>query len=133
LNSFLQFLERDESDSIVVAATNLVGMLDEALFRRFDDVIRYTLPDAKMARALVENRLARFDLASVDWHVALREARGLSHADITRACDDAAKASVLTDTKMVSTSSLNHALRRRRQMHSSHTVTRKRQKAASRQ
>src|SRR6185312_4151129 len=36
LNSFLQFMERDDSDSIVVAATNFVGMLDEALFRRFD-------------------------------------------------------------------------------------------------
>lgn len=132
LNSFLQFLERDESDSIVVAATNLVGMLDEALFRRFDDVIRYTLPDAKMARALVENRLARFDLASVDWRIPLREARGLSHADITRACDDAAKASVLTDTKVVSTSSLHHALRRRRRMHPSHAATRK-QKVGQRQ
>ena len=40
LNSFLQFLEEDNSDSIVVAATNLVGMLDETIFRRFDDVIR---------------------------------------------------------------------------------------------
>ena len=44
LNSFLQFLEQDDSDSIIVAATNLASMLDEALFRRFDEVIRYDRP-----------------------------------------------------------------------------------------
>lgn len=125
LNSFLQFLERDESDSIVVAATNLVGMLDEALFRRFDDVIRYTLPDAKMVRALVENRLARFELDSVEWRVPLTNARGLSHAEITRACDEAAKASVLADTKAISTSALHHALRRRRRMHVQQNISRR--------
>ena len=119
LNSFLQFLERDDSDSIVVAATNFVGMLDEALFRRFDDVVRYTVPDAKMARALIENRLSSFDVATIDWRLPLKEARGLSHAEITRACDDAAKVSVLVDTKVISTSVLQHALRRRRRMHPS--------------
>ena len=44
LNSFLQFLEQDESDSLIIAATNLEGILDDALFRRFDDFIRYELP-----------------------------------------------------------------------------------------
>ena len=50
LNSFLQFLEQDDSDSIIVAATNLASMLDEALFRRFDDVIRYDRADVKRNR-----------------------------------------------------------------------------------
>jgi SpoVK/Ycf46/Vps4 family AAA+-type ATPase len=39
LNSFLQFLENDDSDSLIVAATNNPQLLDAALFRRFDDVI----------------------------------------------------------------------------------------------
>src|SRR3546814_4209569 len=45
LNSFLQMVEQDDSDSLVIAATNHVGILDRALFRRFDDVIEYDLPD----------------------------------------------------------------------------------------
>jgi SpoVK/Ycf46/Vps4 family AAA+-type ATPase len=116
LNSFLQFLELDNSDSIIVAATNLAGLLDEALYRRFDDVIHYSLPDARIARALIENRLARFNLSKVDWRVPLKEAGGLSHAEVTRACDEAAKASVLADTTEISTTVLRDALRRRRQM-----------------
>ena len=39
LNSFLQFLDADDSDSLIIAATNHEGLLDPALFCRFDDVI----------------------------------------------------------------------------------------------
>lgn len=44
LNSFLQFIEQDASDSIIIAATNNQKILDQALFRRFDDVLHYDLP-----------------------------------------------------------------------------------------
>ena len=47
LNSFLQFIEQDDSESIIVAATNNQKLLDQALFRRFDDVLHYTLPTSK--------------------------------------------------------------------------------------
>lgn len=116
LNSFLQFLERDDSDSIVVAATNFVGMLDEALFRRFDDVIRYTLPTEKMRVLLVQNRLSVFAMETVSWRVVGRAASGLSHAEIARACDDAAKAAVLNEQSHISTEDLGTALRRRKAM-----------------
>ena len=39
LNSFLQFIEQDSSESIIIAATNNQKLLDQALFRRFDDVL----------------------------------------------------------------------------------------------
>lgn len=125
LNSFLQFMERDDSDSIVVAATNFVGMLDEALFRRFDDVIRYALPDAKMIRALIANRLSSFEIRQIQWPRVTSAARGLSHAEITRACDDAAKGAVLADTTKISTELLTRALRVRRDMRPSVSRSRK--------
>lgn len=121
LNSFLQFMERDDSDSIVVAATNFVGLLDEALFRRFDDVIHYELPDAKMVQALIKNRLSRFDITGLTWKKVNDAAKGLSHADITRACDDAAKEAVLTDSKTIGTALLEASLLARRHIHSSRT------------
>jgi SpoVK/Ycf46/Vps4 family AAA+-type ATPase len=116
LNSFLQFMERDDSDSIVIAATNFVGMLDEALFRRFDDVIRYTLPDARMVRALVANRLSSFEIARLDWAAVTKAAEGLSHAEVTRACDDAAKEAILEECTVVDTRVLKESLRSRRKM-----------------
>lgn len=125
LNSFLQFMERDDSDSIVVAATNFVGMLDEALFRRFDDVIRYASPDPKMIQALVANRLSSFDIQEIHWQKVIAAARGLSHAEITRACDDAAKAAVLADRTNISAELLSGALRLRRDMRPSVSRLRK--------
>src|SRR5690349_1806970 len=53
LNSFLQFLENDDGPSLIVAATNHPELLDKALFRRFDDVIVYGLPDAEIARGIL--------------------------------------------------------------------------------
>jgi SpoVK/Ycf46/Vps4 family AAA+-type ATPase len=117
LNSFLQFLERDDSDSIVVAATNYVGMLDEALFRRFDDVVRYDLPGGAMAKALISNRLSSFEISNLRWPGISSASKGLSHAEITRACDDAARETVLADHRSISTSALIRALRQRKKMH----------------
>jgi SpoVK/Ycf46/Vps4 family AAA+-type ATPase len=116
LNSFLQFLERDDSESLVVAATNFVGMLDDALFRRFDDVIAYSLPDRGMIQALIENRLSSFQIDKLAWQHVTRAARGLSHAEVTRACDDAAKAAVLSDSHEITTELLGRVLQFRRSM-----------------
>ena len=101
LNSFLQFLERDDSESIIVAATNFMDMLDDALFRRFDDVIAYELPICDQIRELIENRLTVFDLSEVEWEDVSIAARGLSHAEIVRACDDAARTAVLSGSMVI--------------------------------
>jgi SpoVK/Ycf46/Vps4 family AAA+-type ATPase len=113
LNSFLQFLERDDSDSIVVAATNFVGMLDEALFRRFDDVIEYALPDEAILRRLIQNRLTSFDLDDVKWESINVAARNLSHSEVARACDDAARGAVMAGGTVITNESLTQALKDR--------------------
>src|SRR6185503_21230260 len=53
LNSFLQFLEQDESDSLIIAATNHPQLLDRAVFRRFDTVIQYGLPSKAAAESVM--------------------------------------------------------------------------------
>lgn len=119
LNSFLQFLERDDSDSIIVAATNFVGMLDEALFRRFDDVIEYDLPDEATIKRLIENRLTSFDLDKVKWEAIKAAARDLSHAEVARACDDAARGAIMAGGKVITNRSLMQALMNRGGMRTS--------------
>ncbi|MBV5270267.1 MAG: ATP-binding protein, partial [Afipia sp.] len=44
LNSFLQFLEEDQSQSLIIAATNHSSLLDAAIFRRFDAAFLYSNP-----------------------------------------------------------------------------------------
>ena len=56
LNSFLQMIEQDHSNSLIIAATNHAEILDYALFRRFDDVVEYHLPP-QQATDLIRSRL----------------------------------------------------------------------------
>jgi SpoVK/Ycf46/Vps4 family AAA+-type ATPase len=113
LNSFLQFLEADESDSLILAATNNEEVLDPALFRRFDDVIRYSLPSPEEAQRLVQNRLNTFRLNGVLWDKVKAAAKQLSYAEIARACTEAAKAAVLTDSRELSTEDILSPLQER--------------------
>lgn len=114
LNSFLQFLEQDESDSLVIAATNCVDILDEALFRRFDDIVRYKRPDEADIRKLIQNRLSSFAAQRMPWKKIITAAIDLSHAEICRACDDAAKDAVLKDKCTIAPAKLVHALEARK-------------------
>jgi len=115
LNSFLQFLEQDDSDSLILAATNHPGILDRALFRRFDAVIEYTLPSGSLVEAVVRNRLGLLDLDGIAWPDVTEAAKGHSHAEIVRACEQAAKDALLDDRPTVATRDLVQNLAERHQ------------------
>lgn len=100
LNSFLQFIEQDESDSIIIAATNNQKLLDQALFRRFDDVLHYSLPTTDEVRRLYELKLGMFDSELNISQELIERSNMLSHAEIIKVCDDAIKTSILQSTRI---------------------------------
>jgi SpoVK/Ycf46/Vps4 family AAA+-type ATPase len=116
VNSFLQFLEQDDSESLVIGATNHVGLLDQALFRRFDAVFEYELPSSEVIVRVINARLALLDTSHIDWSAAAAAAVGLSHADLARACEQAAKEALLNEITRIDTASLVAALDERRAM-----------------
>jgi SpoVK/Ycf46/Vps4 family AAA+-type ATPase len=115
LNSFLQFLEQDDSESLIVAATNLEDLLDDALFRRFDDVIHYRMPSEAELHDLIANRLAAFELCEMEVAEMARLAGGLSHSEICRACNEAAKMAVLSDRRRIDALEFERAIRLRQE------------------
>jgi SpoVK/Ycf46/Vps4 family AAA+-type ATPase len=114
LNSFLQFLEFDESTSIIVAATNHPRLLDRALFRRFDIVVEYALPSRETADKVMRARLALLEASQVDWSQVLEAAKDLSHADLARACENATKRAILAHRRHIETGEIVEALNERR-------------------
>lgn len=95
LNSFLQFIEQDDSNSIIIAATNNHRLLDQALFRRFDDVIHYAMPEDDEIRAIFEKKLVK-KYYTGEINISLIEAaKGLSQSEIISACDDCFKSAIL--------------------------------------
>lgn len=101
LNSFLQMIEQDDSDSLILAATNHPDILDYALFRRFDDVINFRLPDEALTIELIKNKVAGFPTKRILWKSVAASAEGLSFADIAKACEDAIKDAIISDREII--------------------------------
>ena len=98
LNSFLQYLENEDSFSLIIAATNNPSILDKALFRRFDDVLEYSLPDENQILRIMKNKLEGHSGKDVYDQEVMEVALGLSHSDIAKACEDALKYSIMEET-----------------------------------
>jgi SpoVK/Ycf46/Vps4 family AAA+-type ATPase len=113
LNMFLQLIEQDASESLIIAATNHGASLDTALFRRFDDVIRYQAPDDEQVSQLLRNNLAVLAPPNFEYGSLVSAARGLSHSDIVRACQDAMKDAILEQRERVSAESVLQHLEER--------------------
>lgn len=114
LNSFLQFIEQDQSNSIIVAATNNAHILDHALFRRFDDVLYYELPTDSEIEQLIRDRLGGFLNKKQSLASTVKIAQQLSPAEIAQACDDAIKEAILSDHSKVTLTLLKTMLKERR-------------------
>lgn len=100
LNTFLQLIENDTSNSIIIASTNNLKMLDQALFRRFDEIINYELPSESEIKQLINNRLGTFNSSKISKEV-IESCVGMSQAEIVKVCDDLIKESILNDIDTV--------------------------------
>lgn len=116
LNSFLQMIEHDQSNSLIVAATNHAEILDYALYRRFDDVIEYHLPTPSQAVELIRSRLGKFAPKPFPAKGLTEKSKGLSFAEIRRAVDEAIKEAIMHDEARVSVDVLHRSLQERRQL-----------------
>lgn len=99
VGSFLQILDSHPRDRLVVAATNHEGLLDEALWRRFDDILVFHRPTVPQLVDLLTMRLRGVRKAGVDVQALAGEMRGFSFADAERVCVEAVKAMVLAGGK----------------------------------
>lgn len=95
VNAFLQMLDSYRGPSLLVAATNHEGLLDGALWRRFDEVVMFPRPTVHQARAVLRRRLAGFPHAGVDVEGAASRLRGLPHAAVEAAAWGALRRAVV--------------------------------------
>jgi SpoVK/Ycf46/Vps4 family AAA+-type ATPase len=110
LNSFLQMIEQDRSHSLIVAASNHAEILDHALFRRFDDVLRYELPAEAQIAALLRARLLRSSAKGVSWKRLAESAGGLSYAEVARAAEEVLKEALIRDRELVTEADIGKML-----------------------
>lgn len=113
VNAFLQLLDGLRGDAIVVGATNHQGLLDPAVWRRFDEIVRLDLPDVDARQAVLLHTLARLTLSgSPEWPDILRRTSGWSHADVERVGEMAVREAILSGATSLSAASLDRAVAR---------------------
>lgn len=115
LNSFLINIEKDQSNSIIIAATNMPESLDKALFRRFDDIITYPLPTKLEIIDTIKKNLSGFKFdETVNYQTLVSELEGLNYSDIVRACEEAIKEMLMNSRSKLKKSDLVAALKKRK-------------------
>ena len=115
LNSFLINIEKDTSNSIIIAATNLPELLDKALFRRFDDIISYPLPNKEEIIAAIQKYTTGFSFDSqLEYSKIANIALGLNYTDVAKACEETIKEMILTGAKKMHKTFLIESLKNRK-------------------
>ncbi len=112
VNSFLQLLDNSRSRSLVIAATNFEQVLDPAIWRRFDEIVRFERPDAKALEALIKKRLVPLQTQKKQLDDLVATLDGTTFADAERVCLDIRKSSALNGSKSVRDEDILEALER---------------------
>jgi SpoVK/Ycf46/Vps4 family AAA+-type ATPase len=115
VNAFLQMLDRFKGRSLVIAATNFEQSLDPALWRRFDEILRFTRPDQQQVEQLLRKRCGSRLGQNLDLAPVVSSLGGSSHADVERLALDALKRMALEGRRKLDPSDFEEALQRFRQ------------------
>ena len=113
VNAVLQMLDSYRGESILIATTNYESLLDHAVWRRFDEVVRFERPNLEQIKRLLELKLSgirrNFD---VDVREVSSLFKGMSHADIERVLRRAVKEMILSGREFLEVAHLKDALSR---------------------
>jgi SpoVK/Ycf46/Vps4 family AAA+-type ATPase len=102
VNSLLQLLDDYDAPGLLVATTNIESALDEAIFRRFDDVFLIPPPGSAEIETLLFVTLSAIQVSDrIDWGKIVSELSSTSAAMVVKAARDAAKAVVLSGRKII--------------------------------
>lgn len=117
VNSLLMFIEQIEPGGFLIAATNLADQLDPAIWRRFDEVVWFDLPDAPQIEAYLRHAFRNLD-TTIDPTAFIGQLRGSSYAELARVTQQAIKLSILDGNKGVTEGHLRTSLRNANRRHS---------------
>jgi SpoVK/Ycf46/Vps4 family AAA+-type ATPase len=95
VNILLNLLEDFEAPGILIATTNFKGIIDFALFRRFDEIIEMPLPTTKEIERLLLQCFSGMRTKDIHLLEIISTLTGFSSAMIVKIANDAAKISVI--------------------------------------
>ena len=115
VNNFMLMIDDFKGPGIILAATNHHRLLDRAVWRRFDDVILYDMPDAGRRRDLFARylRVLRWD-GDLPLGELAEETAGFSAAGVARTCEEALRRAVVGGGDAVDAAGVRRAISEQR-------------------
>lgn len=111
VNMLLMLLDEYDSPGLIIATTNLKVTLDEALFRRFDDVIEISLPTENEIKELLQVTLSSMKtISGIDWDQLSIKLKGHSYASVVAIAQNSAKNCILEGLKAIEIRHLEKAI-----------------------
>jgi SpoVK/Ycf46/Vps4 family AAA+-type ATPase len=114
VNTFLQLMDNFESESIIVAATNYEKLIDNALWRRFDEVIYFGMPTENEIEKMLKLKFRTYK-HKLKFDDLVKKMIGFSFSDIERICQDSIKKAILFDVKYVDSDLFNEVLNKEKE------------------
>ncbi len=113
VNAVLQMLDSYRGESLLIATTNYESLLDQAVWRRFDETLRFELPNLEQIKRLLALKLSGIRReVDTDEHELANLFKGMSHADIERVLRRAVKEMILSGREFLQRSHIDEALKR---------------------
>ena len=116
VNTFLQQLDNFKGHSIIIAATNFERSLDYAIWRRFDDTIRFDLPSNDEKIKLFSLRLKQFNGPAHAFETFLGTTEKFSYADVENICKTIMRKCILAGKRNYSKKDIEFAVKKQTQM-----------------
>ena len=111
VNNFLQMIDNFKGDSLIIASTNHPHILDPAIWRRFDEVINFELPERKERASLIKLYLKPLKKEKdLDIELLSRETEGFSPSDIKTMCRDAMIHAIISERDTLENRDLKYSL-----------------------
>jgi SpoVK/Ycf46/Vps4 family AAA+-type ATPase len=111
VNILLTLLEEYNSQGILIATTNIENALDQALFRRFDDIIEMPKPSKEEILRLTKMTLSSIEKSKeIKWDTIISQMVGFSSALVVKIANDSAKIAVIANEKVLLQSHLERSL-----------------------
>lgn len=111
VTAFLQLLDGFQGRSLLLAASNHPGLMDDAVWRRFDEVLEFGLPTQVEIVQLTQMKL-RATRHRLPLRELARAMKGFSHAEVEMVCRDALRRSVLEEHGVVKAGDFEQAIER---------------------
>lgn len=111
VNNFLQLIDNFEGDSLIIASTNHPHILDPAIWRRFDEVINFELPEKIDRTSLIKLYLKPLKKTKdLDIELLSKETEGFSPSDIKSMCRDAITHTIINERDTLENKDLMYSL-----------------------